>query len=375
MKKSTKRNYIIEIIISIFIVILLFLLTNHPHLMVRVSLFFWLILAVIMIIVNGIPRNKNFLNKISCRYVVISLLSYLLITMFLGVFTGFLKSIYSLSITSIIKNTFPMFILIVSKEIVRYLLCKNSSSNKQLFVITGIYIIYEIIMKGYGSSLDGVSQIFVFIFLICLPAIAKESLCTYITTKVSFLPTLIYVLAFELSMYVLPIIPDLGNYLNSLIGLIFPYIVYRQISKFVKYNTKPDLNFKKQLYLLFIVPIFIFLVMLVVLISGVFSYKMIAIGSDSMNPIYYRGDAVIYKKVKPDEVKEKDILVFKNGGAIITHRVKKVVLDGNQIYFQTKGDNNEKADDELVNSNDIYGVVQYVVKYVGYPTILLQELF
>ena len=102
---------------------------------------------------------------------------------------------------------------------------------------------------------------------------------------------------------------------------------------------------------------------------------MIAIGSDSMNPIYYRGDAVIYKKVKPDEVKEKDILVFKNSGAIITHRVKKVVLDGNQIYFQTKGDNNEKADDELVNSNDIYGVVQYVVKYVGYPTILLQELF
>ena len=34
-----------------------------------------------------------------------------------------------------------------------------------------------------------------------------------------------------------------------------------------------------------------------------------------------------------------------------------------------------KVDDILVDSGDVYGVVQFVVKYVGYPTILLQELF
>ena len=102
---------------------------------------------------------------------------------------------------------------------------------------------------------------------------------------------------------------------------------------------------------------------------------MIAIGSDSMNPIYYRGDAIIYKEVKPGEVKEKDILVFKSGSAIITHRVKKIIIDDNKIYFQTKGDNNDTEDIELVSSNNIYGVVKYVVKYIGYPTILLQEVF
>lgn len=375
MKKNTKRNYTVEIIIAIFIGILLLLMSNYPHMMMRVSLFFWLILVVFMLAFGGMPRNKNFINNISCRYIIISLLSYFLITMFLGVFTGFLKNVYSLSIVAIIKNVFPVLILIISKEIVRYLLCKNSSSNKQLFIITLMYIVYEIIMKGYGSSFESGSQIFTFIFLICLPAIAKETLCTYITTNVSFIPTLIYVLTFELSMYVLPIFPDLGNYLNSLIGLIFPYIVYRQISKFVKYNAKQDLNFKKQFYLLFLIPIFLILFIIIILISGVFSYKMIAIGSDSMNPIYYRGDAIIYKEVKPGEVKEKDILVFKSGSAIITHRVKKIIIDDNKIYFQTKGDNNDTEDIELVSSNNIYGVVKYVVKYIGYPTILLQEVF
>ena len=375
MKKSTKRNYIIEIFILIFIITLIFLSNTSPHLVMHVSLFFWLILAILIIIIGGVPRNKNYLNKISCRYVIISLLSYLLITTLLGVFTGFLKNVHSLTFLSIIKNIVPVMILLISKEIVRYLLCKNTSNNKELVVITILYILYEIVLKNCGNTLSGVLQWFTFISLVCLPAIARESLFTYMSTKISFLPTIIYVLAFELTVYVLPIFPDLGNYLNSLIGLMFPYIVYRQISKFVKYNTKSELNFKKHFNLLFLLPIIIFLIVIVILISGIFTYKMIAIGSDSMNPVYYRGDAVIYKKVEIDEIKEKDILVFDNNGAIITHRVKKVVMDGKKIYFQTKGDNNENVDAVLIESDDVYGVVQYVVKYIGYPTILLQELF
>ena len=51
-----------------------------------------------------------------------------------------------------------------------------------------------------------------------------------------------------------------------------------------------------------------FLIFVVALISGVFKYKMIAIGSDSMNPIYYRGDAIIYEK--DTDIQKGDILVF-----------------------------------------------------------------
>ena len=113
--------------------------------------------------------------------------------------------------------------------------------------------------------------------------------------------------------------------------------------------------------------------MTIILISGIFSHKMIAIGSDSMNPVYYKGDAIIYKKIELDKIKEKDILVYNHNGTIITHRVKKIITEGNNIYFQTKGDNNDNIDEILIGSKDVYGVVKYIVKYLGYPTILLND--
>ena len=107
----------------------------------------------------------------------------------------------------------------------------------------------------------------------------------------------------------------------------------------------------------------------------IFTYKMIAIGSDSMNPVYYRGDAVIYKEVQINKIKEKDILVFKYNGTIITHRVKNIIQKDNKIFFQTKGDNNKTVDSVLIESDDVLGTVQYIVKYIGYPTIWMQETF
>ena len=374
MKKSKKRNYIIEAIILCFIIFLKFTIDNRPDLSITVSLFFWLILSIITYLICGLPRIKNYLNKISIRFVIISLLFYLIVVFLLGLFTGFLKAVYSYDFVNIMKNIIPITILILSKELIRFILCKNSN-NKTLIIITVLYILFDIILKNNDFSLNTNSQIFTFVFLVCLPTIAKETLCTYMTSKVSLLPTIIYILAFELAVFILPIYPDLGNYLNSVIGLLFPYFVYKSISKLIKYNKKDDLNIKKHYFLIFLVPIIIFISTIIILISGIFSYKIIAIGSDSMNPIYYKGDAVIYKKTEIKNIKEKDILVFNYNGTIITHRVKKIIIKNDRIYYQTKGDNNKNVDSVLIDSKDVLGTVKYIVKYIGNPTIWMQETF
>ena len=94
-----------------------------------------------------------------------------------------------------------------------------------------------------------------------------------------------------------------------------------------------------------------------------------------MNPIYYRGDAVIYEKKEATEVKEGDILVFKKRNATITHRVVKIIDKGNTLAFQTKGDNNDDLDLDVVNSSEVLGTVKYVVKYLGYPTLWFNDTF
>ena len=94
-----------------------------------------------------------------------------------------------------------------------------------------------------------------------------------------------------------------------------------------------------------------------------------------MNPVYERGDAVIYEKKNAQQIKKGDILVFKRNQMVVTHRVQEVIQKNHQLFFQTKGDHNEKTDSVLVSQEDVLGTVQYIVKYIGYPTIWFNETF
>ena len=373
MKKNNKRDYIIALVILAFILVLKLTFNNNPELSFNISIFFWLILAIITYLTCGMPKTKNYLNKISIKYIVIYLLSYLLIIYILGIFTGFLTSIYTRNFIQIIKNIVPILFLILSKEIVRYITCKNSNKIV-LIIITILYAAFDILLKNYNYNLSNGLQIFYFISAVCIPALAKEALCTYLTSQISLLPTLIYVLSFEIAGFILPIYPDLGNFLTAAIGLVFPYIIYKGISKIVNYSKKEDLKNNK-IYLLLLLPIIALALTIVILTAGIFNYKMIAIGSDSMNPIYYRGDAIIYKKTPTNKIKKDDILVFEKNKTIITHRIINIIEKDNQILFQTKGDNNDKPDEELIKEENTLGTVKYIVKYIGYPTIWLQDTF
>lgn len=211
--------------------------------------------------------------------------------------------------------------------------------------------------------------------LTVLPSLAKQALISYITYNVNLIPSFIYALTFEVAPFILPIYPDLGDYLNAVISLLLPFIVFMTIKKMVNYNEKTVIKVRGYFVKLMVIPVTLFLCVIILLVSGLFNYKMIAIGSDSMNPTYYRGDAVIYEKVKPDDINRGDILVFEYNHSVVTHRVINITEENGYLLFQTKGDNNEQADLELTGEEAVLGKVKYIVKYVGYPTIWINEKF
>lgn len=209
-----------------------------------------------------------------------------------------------------------------------------------------------------------------------IPKIAYHTLYSYITYKVSYVPTLIIRIVFSLYIYVLPIFPNLGNYITAILGIIYPYIVYKMISKSIRYYDKSDryLVSIRRKYIYF--PAILVLIILVTLISGIGKYQLIAIGSGSMEPIIYRGDAVLYKKIENyDDIKIGMVLAYKKEGVLITHRVVGVNKKNNSYVFKTKGDNNLEVDNYDISQNEIVGIVIYNIKYVGYPTIWLNEKF
>lgn len=377
MEKKYKDLYIIEILILVLYLFGKFLIINNYFFLLQYfDLIFYLLLFVFLYFKYGIARDNNYLTKISVRYVIISLLSYILIIYGFGLFTGFTKSIYDISFLGVIRNVFPVILSVIFRELIRFSVAYNSKKDIKPFVLlTIIYIVIDILNLSFGSSFATFYQIFQFVCLIVLPAIAKQMLLSYITYNINYIPSMIYSLAFEVAPFVLPIYPDLGDYLNAVIGLLFPFLVFFAIKKLVNYKEKTVIKVRGYFFKIMVIPLIAFLLVIIFLVSGLFSYKMIAIGSDSMNPIYYRGDAVIYQKTDAQNIKKGDILVFEYNSSVITHRVVNIINNGGTLYFQTKGDNNEKADLELVNEDNVLGKVRYIVKYVGYPTVWLNEKF
>ena len=96
-----------------------------------------------------------------------------------------------------------------------------------------------------------------------------------------------------------------------------------------------------------------------------------------MEPIIYRGDAIVFEKITDDlknNLEVGTVIIFRNNGNYITHRIMSITESNGSIIYKTKGDNNIAEDDFDVYENDLVGIVRYNVKYIGFPTLWFQEL-
>ena len=377
MKDSKRNIYLwISLIFGYLMISHIFIISSFKSSIYLnyIQMGIWFILFLILFIKNGFPKDNSYLKKIGIRYAIIYCFLYIIIAYCLSLFTGLSHSIYSHTIYNLFNNIFPVLIMVISREIIRYIICKKSNGNIiPLVLITLIFIIYDLTMASYYYDLSNAEQILIFICLEVFGISAKQALFTYLTYNISLVPTLIITIMMEIIWYIVPIIPNLGNYISSVLGVLMPYYLYLKTSKIVKYNEKQDLEKKKNN--IFLLPVLFIIFIMFFLISGIGKYKIIAIASNSMNPIYYKGDAIIYEKEKASNIKKGDILVFEYNKRIITHRVVNIIKIGKKTYFQTKGDNNKEADVELVIDTSVYGKVKYIVKYIGYPTVKLEEIF
>ena len=95
-----------------------------------------------------------------------------------------------------------------------------------------------------------------------------------------------------------------------------------------------------------------------------------------MLPLYRRGDVIIFEKPKKDElddIPKESIIIYSLGDKNIAHRVINVVKSNGNTFYQTKGDNNDFPDENLVDVSQIIGVYVFHIKYIGFPSIWLNE--
>ena len=82
---------------------------------------------------------------------------------------------------------------------------------------------------------------------------------------------------------------------------------------------------------------------------------------------------MLVDKKNPKDTEVGEILIYQKSGKIIAHRVVKKVEYEEQVFFYTKGDANNNEDGYLIEEEDIIGKVVYVCKYIGWPTVWVNE--
>ena len=126
MKKGYNRIIIIEAVLLIFLLFNSFVFKiANAYVVTGIMLPFLILMFVIMGYEKDSFRNK----KDVLLNMSIILLAYYFITYFLGLFSGFVKTSYSLSIINIIRNTFPVILMIIVCELLRYEVFTKSKGN------------------------------------------------------------------------------------------------------------------------------------------------------------------------------------------------------------------------------------------------------
>ena len=375
MKKDAYMISIVEVIVLIISLLQMFVFKSFSYPVYLILLFGVLVLSYFLL---KFDRRKERLSKDVVLIVSIAVLLYWLVIYIVGYFSGFLINSYQRTFWGISKNLFFGFGLIIITELIRHMLLRRRTTKMKLIVLSVIALsMIEIATKFSIGQLDSNTQILKLFFSVVVPIFSKNVLLTYITLKTGFVGSTIYRTLMELPLYVVPIIPNLGYYIENLIITILPLIIlliiykiyYSSDDKIASSRMYSKLNKLSSIFYAFIIVV---LLTIVILVSGIGRYIVYTIGSASMEKTINVGDVVVIDK-KDKEFVENDIIAFYHNDVILVHRIISIYEDDFGIYYQTKGDNNDDADSWLVKEADVVGQYRMRIRWVGWPTVKLNE--
>lgn len=291
-----------------------------------------------------------------------------------GVHFGFYKSSTPLSIANFSKYILPIATIIIAIEFIRYVLLAQNAKFMSIFAyIMGT--LSEVLIFTTLRSVETFSRFMDTVGLYLLPALTANLLYNHLAKQYGFSPGIVYRLLMSLYSYILPIYPKTPDILFAFAKLIIPLFILfflRALYSKGKHYEKPRSRISG---LIGMGLSALFMISIVLLISGEFRYRAIIIATESMTGELNKGDAIVYEEYDGHYIQEQDILVFIRDGNRIVHRVVEVEHINGVTRYYTKGDANDSLDAGYVTNSDIEGVVLFKIPYIGHASLLLREAF
>ena len=377
MSRSIKNSILLALLVVYVVLYKLIIFNNFMKYSGLITASFLVILLGISVKFLGFRKSKptvmsnNILKNVIFYLIVTFILMYAL-----GSVVGFLTNAYSRSFLVMIDNIFAPILIIIFIEFFRYVFI-SANNDKKVFIVllTIVLIIFEVSTSIRVINFD-FDEFFKSFALIIIPSIIKNIVLSYLCFYIGYKVPIIYRLVMDVYGFIIPILPNLGDYITSVILITLPIVIY--ISSFGEIDRKihkPDPVFGGNSFTIKDIPLIAFLVILIALVSGVFPLFMIGVGSQSMSPRISKGDAVILRKLpKYAALKKNDIIGYKKDGITVVHRIVDIERNKKEISYVTKGDANNSNDSQKVKRDQIVGIVEFKIPYIAYPTIWLREL-
>ncbi len=114
-------------------------------------------------------------------------------------------------------------------------------------------------------------------------------------------------------------------------------------------------------------------------VPNIGGYFPLMVKSGSMSGCIEVGDLIICQAVEnTDNLKEGDVITFwdgEPGGSLVTHRILEVTQDEEgKLAYRTKGDANNAVDADYVYPEDIVGMYQTRIPYLGDVALFMQTV-
>lgn len=343
--------------------------------------------ALIFIILRFLPAirvpGQFRLRGAVLGYAASGAVFYLAISFIAGaVLKNLSASPYDTSAIGVLHNLIYLLPALVAREMARayglgaaWRTCRHRMALAAL--ITLIMFLTELNF-GRLAGLTDFQSGFIYGARNAAPALTQNILASVLDFYGGALAGIAYLGTIQLFQRLFPFLPDLPWIAQSAVGICFPLIYAMVVRERCERTSGDAPAVRKTGGTAGFLASFAAVVGFSWFCVGVFPLYPSVVLTGSMEPLIYPGDVVLVKKIMTEKeigrLSGGDIINFKREDITITHRIFDVRRDeAGNFSFETKGDNNDSADEQPVSPNDINGTVIKVVPKIGLPVLILNS--
>ena len=324
-------------------------------------------------------RNILSINKGQVLLIVaVAALVFVMIYYLTGLKFGFYKNPYRLTLTNFFKYVLPIAAIIVTTEIIRYVMVAQKSRAAHMLCYLSC-VVAELLICSNLPSVTSFNRFMDLVAGALFPALVANFLYNYLSRRYGMYPNIAFRAIITLHAYLIPVTSGIAESLVHLFKMFLPIVIflfvdslYEKRRRYALGNTSRFWRFMSKLLTAVVVIIMIGTVMLV---SNQFRYGALVIATESMTGELDKGDVVIFESFEGQHIPEGQVIVFEKYNTTVVHRVVDIKIINGIARYYTKGDANEDNDMGYITNAEIVGLVNYKIPTVGYPTLWLRSLF